>query len=45
MTVWGFVGGSHHRILPNAPALQAAGADRIVQSMPELAKAMRGLTV
>lgn len=45
MMVWGFVGGSHHRILPNAPALRAAGADRIVQSMPELGEAIRGLAV
>lgn len=45
MTVWGFVGGRHHQIVPNTPALQAAGADRIVQNMPELADAIKGLRV
>ena len=35
MTVWGFVGGSHHRNRPAAEKLKAAGADRILQSMTE----------
>jgi HAD superfamily hydrolase (TIGR01509 family) len=43
MTVWGFVGGSHHKIMPNMAALQDAGADKIVRSMPELGQAIRGL--
>ncbi len=36
MTVWGFVGGSHHRNRDGGTLLVEAGADRIIQSFAEL---------
>ena len=35
MAVWGFTGGSHYAGLDMAPALKAAGADRVFHSMAE----------
>jgi beta-phosphoglucomutase-like phosphatase (HAD superfamily) len=36
MTVWGFTGGSHYRIRDGRGPLQAAGADRIFDSMQDI---------
>jgi HAD superfamily hydrolase (TIGR01509 family) len=35
MAVWGFIGGSHYAGRDMTPALEAAGADRVFQSMAE----------
>ena len=44
MTVWGFVGGSHHQQFPaNMAFLTDAGADRIIKSMSELRGALGDL--
>ena len=42
---FGFTGGSHFAVLDQTDALRAAGADRIVGSMAELADAARGVPV
>jgi hypothetical protein len=35
MAVWGFTGGSHYAGRDMAPALTAAGADRVFKSMAD----------
>jgi beta-phosphoglucomutase-like phosphatase (HAD superfamily) len=35
MTVWGFIGGSHHRAADGAALLRGAGADRILRTFAE----------
>ncbi len=40
MTVWGFVGGTHFADRDGHRELASAGADRILVSMPELARAL-----
>jgi HAD superfamily hydrolase (TIGR01509 family) len=44
MTVWGFVGGSHHQFPSFRPSLVDAGADKIIKSMSELMDALGDLT-
>lgn len=40
MTVWGFVGGSHYAGRDGHGLLQAAGADRVFDQMPDLERAL-----